>query len=92
MADANTLITGLVALVEDAAGDSISTASKAKIALYTGVLGSALNAVLPEISSKIDWAALESALTTGLTGIDTAYKGVEAAIAQASVTEVATHA
>ncbi|CAI9119339.1 hypothetical protein [Brytella acorum] len=91
MADANTLLTGLVTLIEEAAGNAMSTDAKAKIALYTGILGSAMNAILPEINGRIDWATLETALATGLSGIDTAYKGVETAIAQAKTSETITN-
>lgn len=91
MADANTLLTGLVTLIEEAAGNAIGMDAKAKIALYTSILGSAMNAILPEINSRIDWATLEAALMTGLSGIDTAYKGVETAITQAKTSEAVTN-
>jgi len=54
MSDATTVTTALDALVKDIAGDKLSASAQAKLALYSGIVGSLLNEALPVIDSKIN--------------------------------------
>ncbi|GAN54894.1 hypothetical protein [Tanticharoenia sakaeratensis] len=87
MSDATTVITALDALVKDIAGDKLSAAAQAKLALYSGIVGSLLNEALPVINSKINWAAIETGVAQALAGIEATYDAIEgkAATDQADV-------
>lgn len=72
----DTVVTGLVALLEKALGDKLDTAAKAKFSVASNVIGTLLKYTEPFLNEKIDLVDLTKALSnveTALTAVDEAF-------------------
>lgn len=70
MSDVNTVVAALDTLLFDTLGDQIDAATKTKITLYSGLVGSLLGQALPMVSTTIDWSAIVGGITQVANGID----------------------
>lgn len=73
---ASAVVTALDGLLTDILGSRLSAADKAKLTLYSGIVAMLLDAALPAIDGKIDWAAIESGIAQVLSGIDATYTAI----------------